>query len=57
MEPELEEDIINYIEQAQILIEEADVRKGAKVVHGMGERLLRRMMLRRLAQESEELGI
>jgi len=43
MNPELIDDIINYIEQAQILVEEADQRKGAKVVHGMGERLLRNL--------------
>ena len=43
METVLIEDIINYIEQAQILVEEANTRKGAMIVHGMGERLLKRI--------------
>jgi len=54
MNPELIDDIINYIEQAQILVEEADQRKGAKVVHGMGERLLRRIRLHEIGEISKQ---
>lgn len=36
---ELDEDVLNYIEQAQIIVGDSQ-RKGAQVLHSMGARLL-----------------